>query len=186
MHLFVSSYPELTLISSFTAVPSTIKIGESVEICWTLIDPQVNYSFKGGLKRKEGTDSSCKTVSPMETTTFTLNVGFPTFNLSQDSKSVEVIVKSSDLSDGPPKVIEDDNKKMGRNPPTSSAITIPKSVGVKVTIDTDGNVLRISFIDGEESLFSKAKERIKNNWKFRPAIKNGQPIIDDIPVTVNF
>ena len=58
-------------------------------------------------------------------------------------------------------------------------------VTVKVTIDEDGKVAEVDSASGPSLLQSAAKDAIKN-WRFRPFMRDGQPVKATGFVSFNF
>ncbi|MFT4247116.1 MAG: energy transducer TonB [Pseudomonas sp.] len=62
-----------------------------------------------------------------------------------------------------------------------------KSV-LKVTIGTEGTVTDIQLVQGsgQAALDASAQKRVREEWKFKPATRNGQPVAQTIQVPVDF
>jgi TonB family protein len=62
---------------------------------------------------------------------------------------------------------------------------IQGTVLLSVTIDKEGNVANIQLISGHPALAPAAIEAVKE-WKYRPYLLNGNPLVVETQVTVNF
>lgn len=59
---------------------------------------------------------------------------------------------------------------------------------LKVTIGTEGTVTDVQLVkgSGQAVLDESAQKRVREEWKFNPATRNGQPITQTIQVPVDF
>ncbi|MEQ4574210.1 MULTISPECIES: energy transducer TonB [Gammaproteobacteria] len=59
---------------------------------------------------------------------------------------------------------------------------------LKVTIGTEGTVTQVQLVQssGQAVLDESAQKRVREEWKFNPATRNGQPVSQTIQVPVDF
>lgn len=59
---------------------------------------------------------------------------------------------------------------------------------LKVTIGTAGAVTHVELVQssGQTKLDASAQQRVREEWKFNPATRNGQPVPQTIQVPVDF
>jgi protein TonB len=59
---------------------------------------------------------------------------------------------------------------------------------LKVTIGTGGSVTDVQLLQssGQKVLDESAQKRVREEWKFNPATRNGQPVAQTIQVPVDF
>lgn len=59
---------------------------------------------------------------------------------------------------------------------------------LKVTIGTEGRVTDVQLLQssGQAKLDESAQKRVREEWRFNPATRNGQPVAQTIQVPVDF
>jgi len=62
---------------------------------------------------------------------------------------------------------------------------IEGTVIMKATITRDGDIADLQLVSGDPLLAQAALDAVKN-WKYRPYLKDGQPVEADTQITVNF
>jgi len=59
-------------------------------------------------------------------------------------------------------------------------------VSIKITIDENGNVTQAAVAKSTDTQFEQPALEAVNRWKFRPAKKDGRPVVAQVMVPVRF